>query len=65
MAATKALLTTAEVADRLGWSIAKVNRKAAVGVLPVAQKLPGLTGANLFDRADVELLTEQPAQQTA
>lgn len=48
------LLTTAEVAEMTGWSVATVNRKALAGHLPTAAKAPGKRGARLFDRADVE-----------
>lgn len=50
------LLTTAEVAALLGTSVATVNRWAAAGKLPVAHSLPGIRGARLFDRSDVEAL---------
>lgn len=48
------LLTTAQVRDITGWSITSINRWALLGDLPVARKLPGATGAYLFDRAAVE-----------
>lgn len=48
------LLTTAEVAERLGVSARTVARYAEAGELPVAQRLPGTTGALLFDLAEVE-----------
>lgn len=48
------LLTTVQVAEMTGWSIATVNRKAADGHLPVAAKAPGKRGARLFDLADVK-----------
>lgn len=48
------LLTTAEVAAITGKTVATINRWAASGALPVAKRLPGRTGANLFHRADVE-----------
>lgn len=53
-------LTTAEVAAVLGRPIATVNRWARTGRLPVAGKLPGRTGANLYRRADVEQLLNEP-----
>lgn len=52
--ATADLLTTAEVAVLLGKAIPTINRWAATGQLPVALRLPGRTGANLFRRSDVE-----------
>lgn len=48
------LLTTAQVADILGKSVPTVNRWAVEGVLTPVQKLPGRTGAYLFDRAEIE-----------
>lgn len=66
MADLPALLTTAEVADLLGRTIATVNRQAASGVLPVAHKLPTRTGANLFRREDIErIAAEQRAASVA
>ena len=50
------LLTTAQVAERTGKTVSTVNRWAAIGKLPVAHKLPGRTGVNLFDPADVDRL---------
>ena len=47
-------LTTKQVAERLGKSIATVKRMAADGRLPYAVKVPGDTGAYLFDPADIE-----------
>lgn len=55
------LLTTAEVAAIKGKTVATINRWAAEGKLPVAQKLPGATGANLFRRSDVEALLSKGA----
>ena len=49
-------LTTKQVAERLGKSVATVNRMAADGRLPYAVKVPGETGAYLFDPADIERL---------
>lgn len=43
------LLTTAQAAARLRTSISTVNYRVRVGDLKVAQKLPGETGAYLFD----------------
>lgn len=48
------LLTTAEAAEVLGVTVATINRWAVSGRLPVAHKLPGRTGANLYRREDVE-----------
>jgi len=53
------LITTAEVAQLLGITIAWTNKQAAKGRLPVAHKLPGLTGAYLFQRDEIEALASQ------
>lgn len=49
---------TAEAADILGWSRAKVKRAARAGDLPHAVKVPGGTGAYLFDRDVIVALAE-------
>lgn len=46
---TKTPLTTAQVAERLGMLPRRVRRMAAAGKLPGATKLPGITGAYVFD----------------
>lgn len=48
------LMTTSQVAELRNANIATVNRWARNGELPVAMKLPGRNGANLFRRSDVE-----------
>jgi predicted site-specific integrase-resolvase len=53
MAELATLLTTAQVAEKLGKSVATVNRWAADGRLKPAAKAPGIRGAWLFDPADV------------
>lgn len=50
------LLTTKQVAREFGVRVGTVNRWAQTGRLPVAHKLPGETGANLYTRDDVEAL---------
>lgn len=52
------LLSTAEVAVLLGKSRATVKRMALSGNLKPALKLPGDTGAYLFDPKDVEAFKE-------
>jgi predicted DNA-binding transcriptional regulator AlpA len=47
------LLSAAETAELLGYSVATIKRRAKDGTLPVAMKLPGATGAYLFDRNEV------------
>lgn len=53
-------LSSAEVAEALGWSLAKVKREAADdnGALKphIAFKMPGRTGAYLFNRAAIEAM---------
>lgn len=46
---TKTPLSTAQVAELLGYSVKTVQRKAAAGELPGAVKLPGRTGVFIFD----------------
>jgi hypothetical protein len=48
-------MTTAEVAELLGYSIATINRRASTGLLPYMHKAPGLRGGYLFDRRIVEM----------
>ena len=48
------LLTTAQVSELTGLSVTHINRMALDGRLPIAQKLPGRTGAYLFDRAAIQ-----------
>lgn len=50
---------SAEVADILGWSRAKVKREAKNGGLPTIGKLPAATGAYLFNRATIEYVARQ------
>lgn len=59
MSQSATLLTTAEVAEILGCSVATVKRRALVGDIPYAQKLPGETGAYLFDRVTIERLVAE------
>jgi predicted site-specific integrase-resolvase len=60
------LLPTAEVARLAKANTATVNRWAKSGRLPVAVKIPGKTGANLYRREDVSaLLAELAAEQAA
>lgn len=50
------IIGTAEVSALLGWSVAKVKREALAERLPVHAKLPGETGAYLFERSAIEAL---------
>lgn len=53
------LITTAEVAQVLGVSVKTVNQWASQGRLTVAQKLPGVRGANLYRRSYIEALANK------
>lgn len=55
------LLTSPEVALRLGCSTRTVHRLVTSQNLAPAQKLPGPNGAFLFDPADVESYRQQRA----
>lgn len=50
------LLTSPQVAQRLGCSVRTVHRLVDSEELKPAQKLPGPNGAFLFDQDDVETL---------
>ena len=54
-----ALMGTRDVAERLGVSIATVNRMARDGRLKAALRMPGVRGAQLFDREQVEALVTE------
>ena len=59
---TPDLIGSDEVAHKLGWSRSKVKREAKEGRLPFALKMPGDTGAYLFDAAVIaELAAERVA----
>jgi len=53
------LLTSPQVAHRLGCSVRTVHRLVESDELIPAQKLPGPNGAFLFDAADVEMYARQ------
>lgn len=57
------LLTTSEVAEKLGVDRSWVTRLVSSGRLVPAMRLPGRTGALLFDPADIDamLATEDDA----
>lgn len=48
------LITTAQAAEILGVTISTINRDVLLGRLTAHQKLPGRTGAYLFDRKVIE-----------
>lgn len=47
------LLSTLQVAERLHVDPRTVQRRAEAGLLPVAGKLPGGTGAYVFAESDI------------
>ena len=53
------LMSTAEAADRLGISIATLNRWAKNGAVAPIVQAPGRTGARMFRREDIEALAEK------
>lgn len=58
-------ITSREAAVILGRNVATVNRWAKKGKLPVAGKLPGIRGHNLFNRTVIELIAEQRKRERA
>lgn len=56
------IIGTPETAALLGWSLAKVKREAKAGRLPSEHKLPGSTGAYLFDRSVIETIAANRAR---
>lgn len=52
-------LSTSEAADVLGKSVRSTIRLVEAGVLVPTKKLPGIRGAYLFDRADIERLAKE------
>ena len=60
------LIPATEAAAILGCHVSTVSDLANAGTLPVALKLPGKTGARLFERTVVLALAEgQPASDGA
>ncbi len=59
------LIGSEEAAAILGWSKAKVNRRASAGDLPVAHKGPGRTSPYLFRREVINLIVKQTGRQVA
>lgn len=55
------LMSSAEVAATLGCNVRTVTRMVPDGVLAPVQKMPGKTGAYLFDREAVEALAAERA----
>jgi predicted DNA-binding transcriptional regulator AlpA len=56
MRTTGELITTAQASELLGITVAWINKQAAKGRIPYVQKLPGRTGAYVFDREEIERL---------
>ncbi|NAZ17899.1 helix-turn-helix domain-containing protein [Glutamicibacter soli] len=56
------LIVTAEVAERLGVTPRHVSRLVDEGKLAPVFKAPGIRGAYLFDRTEVEALAESGAK---
>lgn len=59
MPTSQPLLTTAEVAQRLGVDVRTVHRMVASGRLTPVQKLPGRTGSYVFSAAAVEAVAPE------
>lgn len=55
------LITSAEAAQILGKGVSAVNRDAQLGYIPIAKKLPGKTGAYLFEREAIEAKAQAKA----
>ena len=55
------LISTAKAARRLGITVSTLNRRAASGSIPVAVRVPGETGARLYDAAVIDQLATDPA----
>jgi hypothetical protein len=64
MGPMKAFLTSSQLADRLGVDRTTISRRVEAGTLTPAAKLPGKTGAWLFDPDAYEPST-QPAGAAA
>lgn len=62
---TDDLIPATEAADMLGISIATLHRRAACGEIPEVAKLPGIRGARLFRRADIEALVRTEPTEAA
>lgn len=59
----KKLLTAAQVAQRFGEDRTTVLQRVRDGKLPFAQRLPGRTGAYLFDAAVVDRIASEMAAE--
>lgn len=59
------LIGTADAAEILGWSRAKVKREAQARRLPYEHKMPTQTGAYLFHRSVIETIAANRARAEA
>ena len=53
------LINSQEAAAILGWNVRRVNRAVVAGQIPVALRVPGYNGANLFRREAIERRAQQ------
>lgn len=53
------LVSTKQVSELLRVDVRTVHRMAQSGLLPSALKIPGKTGAWMFDRTDVDRIAAQ------
>lgn len=58
-------MTTAQVAEYLRVSVPTVNRLAAAGSLRTLAQLPGVRGARVYDRTDVEAFAATREKESA
>lgn len=56
------LLTTAQVAEQLGCSLASINRYVRDGKLTVEVQFPGRKGARLYHPAEVQRFAAEHGQ---
>jgi Helix-turn-helix domain len=59
------LITTANVADRLGCDVRTVHRMVRTRRLTPVQKLPGRTGSYVFSPTDVDALLALLSERSA
>lgn len=62
---TQSLLSSNEAAEALGVSVSTIIRWSQSGKLPATHRLPGQTGALLFERSAVRELVDQQAAEVA
>lgn len=62
---TPDLIGTAEAAERIGVERSTLSHWIAKGRISAAMKLPGATGALLFDRSEVERVAAEYASSPA